>query len=228
MHEPDLRLKTVAGFVRRGSRAADIGTDHAYLPVYLIRNNISPFVIAGDLRTGPLENARRSVCELNLEDYIELRQSDGLDNIKPDEADDIIICGMGGNLITDILSRCDWIKNRNYRLILQPQSHTYDLREFLYNEGFSVIEETGVRSEGRVYTIIAAEYSGVKSKDISDTDIYFGNLIYKKDDVSREICTRTLGYLKVRYEAELNHGNKDLADRFAKIIKSAEVLIDEE
>ena len=204
MHEPDLRLKTVAGFVRRGSRAADIGTDHAYLPVYLIRNNISPFVIAGDLRTGPLENARRSVCELNLEDYIELRQSDGLDNIKPDEADDIIICGMGGNLITDILSRCDW------------------------NEGFSVIEETGVRSEGRVYTIIAAEYSGVKSKDISDTDIYFGNLIYKKDDVSREICTRTLGYLKVRYEAELNHGNKDLADRFAKIIKSAEVLIDEE
>lgn len=227
MHEPDLRLKTAAGFVRQGSRAADIGTDHAYLPVYLILNNISPYVIASDLRKKPLENARRSISGLSLGDRIELRLSDGLDAYEPGEADDIIICGMGGNLITDILSRCSWIKDKRYRLILQPQSHAYDLREYLFSEGFSVIEETGVRSEGRVYTVSAAEYSGIKDTEFSDIDIYFGKLIYRKDDVSREICSRTLGYLKVRYKSELEYGNRALAEKFESIIKSAEVLLNE-
>ena len=178
MREIDDRLRTAAEFVRKGVTAADIGTDHAYLPAYLIMNDIASRVIACDLRSGPLENAKATVRDLNLSGRIEIRQSDGLNNISPDEADDIIICGMGGNLITDILSRAVWLKDIKYRLILQPQSHAYDLREFLFINGFNIINETGVRSEGRVYTVIAAEYKPDFGCSYDDIDIYFGKLIF--------------------------------------------------
>ena len=227
MHDLNTRLKTAAGFVRHGSVAADIGTDHAYLPAYLILNNIVSKVIACDLRSGPLENAAETVREFKLENNIELRLSDGLDMISPDEADDIIICGMGGNLITDILSRAFWLKDSKYRLILQPQSHAYDLRNYLYSNNYRIINETGVRSEGRVYTIIAAEYNADFEPDYNDIDVYFGSLIYNSDDVSSEICRRTLGYLKVRYESELKFGDNNESERFRILIEKAEEIINE-
>ena len=227
MREIDDRLRTAAEFVRKGVTAADIGTDHAYLPAYLIMNDIASRVIACDLRSGPLENAKATVRDLNLSGRIEIRQSDGLNNISPDEADDIIICGMGGNLITDILSRAVWLKDIKYRLILQPQSHAYDLREFLFINGFNIINETGVRSEGRVYTVIAAEYKPDFGCSYDDIDIYFGKLKYETDDISKEICRRTLGYIKVRYNSELEFGSEELAEEFRLLILKAEEIMNE-
>ena len=95
----DDRLKSVASLVRNGKRVADIGTDHGYLVAYLVENNICPCGIAADLRKGPLENARQTVIQQGLSDKIELILSDGLENISPDSCDDIVIAGMGGNLI---------------------------------------------------------------------------------------------------------------------------------
>lgn len=227
MRDIDDRLKTAAGFVRKGVTVADIGTDHAYLPAYIVMNNIAAKAIACDLRRGPLRNAEATVHELNLSDRIEIRHSDGLNNISPGEADDIIICGMGGNLITDILSRALWIKDSRYRLILQPQSHAYDLREFLFTNGFSIINETGVRSEGRVYTVIVSQFGPDSDCVFDDIDIYFGKLIYENNDISKDICRRTLGYLKVRYKSELDFGSAELAERFRQLINKAEEIMDE-
>ena len=117
--------------VRKGVVAADIGTDHAYLPSYLVLNGICPRAIACDLRRGPLENAAETLERMGAADRITLRLSDGLDELSAGEADDIIMAGMGGTLISRLLERTDWIKNKNIRLILQPMSHAEDVRLFL-------------------------------------------------------------------------------------------------
>ena len=119
----DKRLLCVASFVRCGSRAADIGTDHAYIPVYLLQNGISPSAIAADLREMPLKNAGKTIAQFSLTDKIQTVLSDGLEKIDKDSCDDIIIAGMGGLLISEILSSVCWVFDKKYRLILQPMSH---------------------------------------------------------------------------------------------------------
>ena len=114
----DERLKTVAALVRPGSRVADIGTDHGYLPVYLVKEGICPRAIAADLRSGPLESARRHVTAAGLSDRIDLRLGDGLTPIEPQEVDDMIIAGMGGETIAGILAAADWVRQPRLRLIL--------------------------------------------------------------------------------------------------------------
>ena len=118
----DSRLKAVASLVREGARTADIGTDHAYLLTYLIEKGICPQGIAADLRRGPLENARQTVIEAGLSDKIELILSDGLENIKENSCDDIVLAGMGGNLIAEILSKAQWIKNENINIVAPNKS----------------------------------------------------------------------------------------------------------
>lgn len=127
--------------VRKGVVAADIGTDHAYLPSYLVLSGICPRALACDLRKGPLENAAETLEHWNIADKITLRLSDGLDELSVGEADDIIMAGMGGILIAKLLERTEWEKNKNIRLILQPMSHAEEVRLFLCNNGFDIIEE---------------------------------------------------------------------------------------
>lgn len=154
------RLKTAADMVRKGVVAADIGTDHAYLPSYLVLSGICPRALACDLRKGPLENAAETLERRNIADKITLRLSDGLDELSAGEADDIIMAGMGGILIAKLLERTEWVKNKNIRLILQPMSHAEEVRLFLCNNGFDIIEERTCRDDGRIYSVICAEYSG--------------------------------------------------------------------
>ena len=168
------RLSKIAGMIRKGDRVADIGTDHAYLPVFLIREGISKFVYACDVADGPLLNAKANIERLGATN-IELRKGDGLYAVKPGEADTFIIAGMGGDLIIKILSDCDWIKNERYELLLQPMTSVEDLHAFLYNNGFEIAEERAVISAGRVYSIIKAVYCG-KLKEISAEEFYLGKL----------------------------------------------------
>lgn len=106
------RLKTAADMVRKGVVAADIGTDHAYLPSYLVLSGICPRALACDLRKGPLENAAKALEHWNIADKITLRLSDGLDELSAGEADDIIMAGMGGILIAKLLERTEWVKTK--------------------------------------------------------------------------------------------------------------------
>ena len=157
----DKRLMMVASLVRQGSRVADIGTDHAYLPVYLVENGICPSGIAADIRLGPLDAARHTVTAAGLTDSISLRLGDGLSPVSADEVDDIVIAGMGGKTIAEILSVAEWVKDSHLRLVLQPMTRAEELRRWLLTHGFSVQTERLVRDGHRLYPVLAAEFADV-------------------------------------------------------------------
>lgn len=156
---PDERLMTVAGLVRPGSRVADIGTDHAYLPVYLVGAGICPSAIASDLREGPLEAARRHIDEAGLTGRIAVRLGDGLACVSPDEVEDVVIAGMGGETIVGILQAAPWVRDGDKRLICQPMTHAEDLRRYLLYHGFSLETERLVIDGRHLYPVMAARFT---------------------------------------------------------------------
>ncbi len=169
------RLLCAASMVRCRSKIVDIGTDHAYLPSYLILNGKAEDVLACDIGLMPLKNAEKTVNKFCLHENIKLRISDGLKSVSPDEADEIIICGMGGNLIVDILSAAPWIKRESIHLILQPMTHSEDVRYFLCNNGFEIDNEIFVTDNKKVYCCISAIYTGSVAS-IDPGFCYFGFL----------------------------------------------------
>lgn len=140
----DDRLLSAGRLVRQKSRAADIGCDHAFLSIWLVKNGICTRVIASDLREGPLSSARQNVNEAGLSGIVDLRLGAGLDKISGDEVDDIIICGMGGITIADIIEAAPWVKDGAKHLVLQPMTHADVLREYLCKNGFEIDKETAV------------------------------------------------------------------------------------
>ena len=156
----DQRLLCAAGMVRKGGTLADIGTDHAHLPVWLIQNGICERAIAADIGEGPAASARRTVAEAGLQDRIEVRVGDGLTVLAPDEATDIVIAGMGGETIADILCAAPWLKDgQDRRLVLQPMTKTAELRQWLYENGFSIEEEHLIRDGRHLYCVMAAAFT---------------------------------------------------------------------
>lgn len=164
--------------VDRGSVVADIGTDHAYLPVYLVESGICDKAFACDIKRGPLEKGQQNIIINNLEDKIETRLSDGLQGIKENEADTFIICGMGADVIIHILSSCPYICNEKYTLIIQPMSKYYTLIEWLYNNKFHITTHKCTHEGERNYTVFKVKYTG-KEKNFSTSDTYIGNMDLK-------------------------------------------------
>ena len=156
----DKRLRCVAGLVRPGSVLADIGTDHAHLPVWLVKEGVCPRAVAADIRIGPAAAARRSVEAAGLEERIDVRVGDGLAPLCPGEADDIVIAGMGGETIASILGAAPWTKDGRYRLILQPMTRHECLRRFLLTGGFDILSEQIVQEGRRRYLVLACAYTG--------------------------------------------------------------------
>ena len=171
----DNRLRKIAGMVREGATVADIGTDHAYLPVFLVKRGIISKALACDVVDGPLENARVNIEKSGVLG-ITVRKGDGLNAVKPCEADTFIIAGMGGDLIARILSDAPWIKDEKYELILQPMTAVEDLREYLLKNGFEITVEQAVKSQGRIYTVMKVHFTG-KVADCSPLFYFFGKLI---------------------------------------------------
>lgn len=194
------RLRMAADMVRAGSRLADVGTDHAYLPAALILEGVVGTAVAADLRKGPLENARTTAEAYGISDKIQLRLSDGLKGILPNEADDIVIAGMGGILISEILTATPWVKDSTKRLILQPQSHSEDVRRYLFENGFEIIEETACFEDGKVYICICAEYTG-EVRRYSDTEALLGSFAECDGEAARAFREKKLRRVRVRAEA---------------------------
>ena len=140
--------------VQPGSRVADIGTDHGYLGIYLLQSGAARHVIACDLRKDPLENARRNAKLFGVDGEMELRLSDGLEKILPDEVDTVVMAGMGGDLIQKILSQCPWRKREGLQFILQPQSAGNVLRRWLCEDGFEIRREEPVQDGHFLYTVM--------------------------------------------------------------------------
>lgn len=157
------RLVAVARYARQGRRIADIGTDHAYLPIWLVGSGISSTAIASDLRKGPLERADKNIAEYGLSERIKTTIADGLLGIEEYCPEDIFICGMGGELIVKIIDAAPFGRSENIRMILQPMTHAEILREYLADGGFRIVDEDIVTEKGeKIYQIIVAEYSGEK------------------------------------------------------------------
>ena len=143
------RLKVIASMVPTGLTLADIGTDHAYLPIYLIEQNIVPCAIAGDVHQGPYLTAQNAVSSLQLEHRISVQLGNGLEVVKPGEADVVVIAGMGGATIIDILQSCPEVTRTVKRLILQPMIAASLVRKWLHTHGWWIVEEQLVEEEGK-------------------------------------------------------------------------------
>ena len=154
------RLETIASFVPKGSKIADIGTDHGYIPIYLVENGAAVRALAMDVREGPLARAREHVEEHGLSDRIETRLSDGMEKLRSGEADTVIIAGMGGELVIHILEegRRLWPEVRSF--VLSPHSELHKVRRYLRENGFAAEDETMVKDEGKFYTVMRVRWEG--------------------------------------------------------------------
>ncbi|SDE62165.1 tRNA (adenine(22)-N(1))-methyltransferase [Sporomusa acidovorans] len=151
------RLKAIADMVPAGVTLADIGTDHAYLPIYLTRHKVITCAIAGDIHQGPYLSAKNAVESAGLTSFISVRLGNGLDVVKPGEAEVVVIAGMGGSNIIDILSSRPEVTAGLRRLILQPMLAAASVRKWLHDNGWRIAAEQLVREDGRLYQVIAAE-----------------------------------------------------------------------
>lgn len=145
------RLAILARWTPVGCRFADVGTDHAYLPVWLILNGVLDRAIASDLRKGPLERAAQTAQRYGVADRVDLRLCDGLTGLEPGEADVIAIAGMGGETIAHILAQAPWTRQEGTALLLQPMSTQPELRRWLLEQGYTIVQEQLACQDGSLY-----------------------------------------------------------------------------
>ena len=166
------RLLVTASFVRQGAVLADVGTDHAYIPAFLIKSGVISKAYASDINKGPLENAAKTLESENI-NSVSLILSDGLKDVPKNDISDVLIAGMGGELIAKILLECDWCKDEELRFILQPMTKADFLRNFLYKNGFEIMKEALAREGEKIYTVMLVRFSG-KKQSISETFALLG------------------------------------------------------
>lgn len=179
------RLLEITKFVARDSTVADIGTDHGYIPIYLVENNISKKVIASDISPASLDKTIDYVNQLGLNNRIITRLGDGLDVIKANEVDTVIMAGMGGVLISEILEKNKDLCNTIERFIFQPMVASKELRKYLVDNGYMIIDESLAKEGRRFYEIIVVK----KGQSTIEKDIYYEigeKLIEKNHPLLRE------------------------------------------
>lgn len=196
MFSLDNRLSLCASFIRHGTTVADIGTDHAYLPVWLVKNGVVDSALACDINEGPLSFGVDTVNRYELSKNIECRLSDGLKKVSENEADDIVIAGMGGELIAKILSDCKWAKNKDKHFILQPMTKCELLIEYLYQNGFEIIEQKACECDKKHYTVMLVHHTG-KQAQVSKSFYFIGKLDLS-DENSRAYLAHILSHLRKR------------------------------
>lgn len=216
----DERLQHIAALVRRGSRVADIGTDHAYLPVFLVQNGICPSAIAGDIGQGPAANARKTVERAGLQRQIEVRIGNGLSVLTAEEADDIVIAGMGGETVAAILEQTPWVRDPRLRLILQPMTHPEQARAFLLQNGFSLLREETVLSAGRRYLITVATFTDAPPPPIWR---YYTGILHPQRE--REFLLRQLAWVRARARGLQAEGNA-AAEQYTRLVKDIEQYLE--
>ncbi len=175
----DGRLKSAAQLIRPGVYIADIGTDHAYLPIYLLQNDRISGAVATDIRQGPLKTASDHIAKYRLSDRITVFQTDGLHGVEQFKPSDISICGMGGESITEILQKSPYIRSSGIHLILQPMTMPAYLRKWLSAQGFHILDETLAQTKGKIYPVLLAEYDG-EIRSYSNAEYLLGPCIIKK------------------------------------------------
>lgn len=196
------RLQTIAELVPNGGIIADIGTDHAYLPVYLIENKIVQEAIAADINVGPLRNAEKTINSYKYNKYIETRLGSGLTPIKPNEVDTVVIAGMGGLLIRDILQESIEVVRTVKTLILQPMVAQDEVRKWLCGNGLKIDNERLAKEGNKLYEILVV----TKGEMEIENDIYY--------EVGYKLIENKDPYIKDFIEAKLR--------KYTEILKTVE------
>lgn len=216
----DPRLQAIADYVEKGELVADIGTDHGYIPIYLVGKGISPKIFATDVNPGPLENARKMVESQGMGKLIELGLGNGLEPIKKRSVDKIIIAGMGGLLIRDILvGGEEFVSEMNPRLVLQPMVAQPELRKWLKNNGYRIKSERLARDRGKFYEIMLVE----KGKETGDNLVHdeIGiRMLEEKDPLLMDFVKHKIG----KYETILENIRQNAAESELMDIKTFEII----
>lgn len=230
------RLRALADLVPVGSRLADIGTDHGYIPITLCAEQKIPSALAMDVREGPLLHARQHIAEYGLEDRIQTRLSDGLQDLLPGEADTILIAGMGGGLILRILEQGRERLTGEETLILGPQSETGSLRRGLREHGWQITDEAMVREDGKYYPLIRAAYVGGCPEGTELEDEFGPVLLRQRHPVLHDWLLRELSVSEQirlalaagRQEEKLRSRVRELEKREAQLLCALALWGDEE
>jgi len=216
------RLKKIAEYIPKDSKVADIGTDHGFIPGYLIENKIATYVVASDLNEASLNKAVKEVEKRNLQSLIDTRLGDGLHVLLPGEVDVVVIAGMGGILITKILEEGKDIAKTIKKFLLQPMRDSAYLREYLIENGYKICDEELVKEKQKYYEIIVAEHGRQKVKN----DIYYEigeKLIQKRHPLLKEFLQYKIDKMKQIIDKlpKCNKKRKQLEEK----VKKFEVLI---
>lgn len=200
------RLKKCADFVRPNVRVADIGTDHGYLPIWLLKSGKAVSAVAADIGAGPLESAKNNAVKYHAD--LETVLSDGFDKVL--SFDDAVIAGMGGELIVKIMDKAAILKDPQKRLILQPMTSAYELRKYLWESGFIIECEEAVKDDGKIYSVMRVAYTGEK-KACNAMSLYMGELSPAME-YSREYAEHVIKRLNNIKLGYLHTGNAEKAE----------------
>jgi tRNA (adenine22-N1)-methyltransferase len=224
------RLQTVASFIPKGAKLADIGSDHAYLPCYAYLHGYITQAVAGEVADGPLRSAKQQVERTGLKDVISVRKGDGLEVIQPGEVDCITIAGMGGTLIANILESGKDKLSGVKRLILQPNVGAHIVRKWLMDHDWELIAERILEEEGKIYEVLVAEKGDGKRPYVNiETELLLGPFLLKeKNDVFFKKWNNELAHwkqivrqLKEKAETESAIAKKRELEKKIKIVKEA-------
>lgn len=184
------RMKAISSLVSPGLTLCDVGCDHGFLPIALVQEQKIKRAIAIDINPGPLQAGRKNIEEAGFSDVIETRLSDGLLAVMPKEADSILIAGMGGGLVLHILEQSKEVVDAAKELILQPQSEIQEVRKYLMEQGFAIVEEDMVLEDGKYYPMMKVQGNGSKI-NYTEAELYFGPcLLHKKHEVLLDFLKR--------------------------------------
>lgn len=193
------RLAAIASFAPAGCRVADVGTDHGYVPIYLVKEGIAKEALAMDVRKGPLARAEEHIRAYQLEGRVTTRLSDGLAQLKEGEADTVIIAGMGGGLMVRILEGRTHLNGCVHTYVLSPQSDWDRVRRFLRREGMRILREEMIEEDGKFYPILLVKDEGGEcvgpcpgevSSVLDVYDRYGGRLIADKHPILRQFLMK--------------------------------------
>ena len=225
----DPRLMSAADLVRSGSVAADIGTDHAHLPLYLLETGRARFAVVSDIRPGPLERARHNAAAAGMTDRMRFVLTDGLRGLEPERegVTDILICGMGGELIARIIDGSDYPKRPGVRLILGPMSSPEELRRYLAENGFRILAERLSEAAGKRYATLLAEYDGQR-RTFTPAELLLGPYnIEENGPLFRSFAGEWLDRVSVRIAGRRRGGlptgeDEALRDEIAELLRRGE------
>ncbi|MGH4118892.1 tRNA (adenine(22)-N(1))-methyltransferase [Clostridium sp.] len=203
--ELSIRLKAIVNMMDKCDNIIDVGTDHGYVPIYLVKNGFIKSAIASDINSGPVEKAKKNILKNNVYSQISCRKGSGLSTVKDGEVKVAIIAGMGGNLIRDILEADLAVVKKLKYVVLQPVQNAEILREYLYTTGYDIIKEDICLEDGKFYEIIKAKYNTVP---VVLDSIYYEiskTLLDKKHPVMQEF----IEYKLKKYSKVYNRLNED-------------------